>query len=165
MPYVDSRGSFMRCFCSDVMKKILKDRNVLQINQSCTTAVGAIRGLHFQYPPYAEMKMIRCIKGRVWDVAIDLRKGSKTFLKWYAQELSADNNKMMVIPEGCAHGFQVMEPESELIYLHTAFYEKSYEGGVRFDDPQISINWPLEVTEISQKDEQFELLPNEFKGI
>jgi len=127
--------------------------------------VGAIRGMHFQYPPFAEMKLIRCIRGRVLDVAVDLRTDSQTFLQWHAQELSSDNLQMMVVPEGCAHGFQVMEPDSELLYLHTAMYHKPSEGGLRYNDPQLSISWPLPVTDISHRDQSHPLLADSFPGI
>lgn len=121
--------------------------------------------MHFQRSPRAEMKLIRCLKGRVWDVAVDLRGGSSTFLKWHGEELSATNMKMVVIPEGCAHGFQVLEPDSELLYLHTAMYHKSAEGGVRYDDPCLAIDWPLEVVETSERDAAHPHLTEHFKGL
>ena len=109
--------------------------------------------------------MVRCLKGRVWDVAVDLRAGSPTFLQHYAQELSAVNALMLVIPEGCAHGFQVLEPDSELLYLHTASYAPSAEGGVRFDDPLLNLLWPLTVTDLSERDKKHPLLDKNFLGI
>ena len=112
------------------MKPILGHRRILQINHSQTVKKGAVRGLHFQQPPYSEMKFVRCIKGKVWDVAIDLRAGSATFLHWHAVELSPSNMSMIVLPEGFAHGFQALESESELLYLHTAFYNSDAEGGM-----------------------------------
>lgn len=130
-----------------------------------TTSPGAIRGMHFQNPPYAEMKLVRCLRGRVWDVAIDLRAGSETFLRWHAEELSAENRLMMAIPEGFAHGFQVLEPESELLYLHTAVYHRSSEGGVPFDDPRLAIRWPLPVTDVSVRDAQHPPITQHFTGI
>jgi len=130
-----------------------------------TVSPGAIRGMHFQNPPYAEMKLVRCLRGRVWDVAVDLRASSPTFLRWHAEELSAENRLMMAIPEGFAHGFQVLEPESELLYLHTALYHKPSEGGVRFDDPVLAIQWPLSVTDVSSRDTQHPLITPHFAGI
>ena len=121
--------------------------------------------MHFQYPPSAEMKMVRCLRGRVFDVAVDLRQGSATFLQWHAEELSADNNRMFIIPEGFAHGFQVLDESSELLYLHTAAYNPSAEGGLRFDDPAIGIDWPLTITDISLRDQQHPLLSDEFEGL
>ena len=124
-----------------------------------------MRGLHYQRPPHAEMKLVRCLSGRVWDVALDLRHNSPTFMQWHAEELSCDNACMLIIPEGCAHGFQTLEPACELLYLHTAAYEKSAEGGVRHDDPRAGIAWPIAITEISERDRSLPLLPPMFSGI
>jgi dTDP-4-dehydrorhamnose 3,5-epimerase len=164
-PYCDERGHFYRAFCSHELAPIIGSRKIEQINISRTALVGSIRGMHFQHAPHAETKLIRCIKGKVWDVAIDLRKGSNTFLQWHAVELSAENYNMFFIPEGCAHGFQVLEPESELLYLHTDSYSCESEGGVRFDDPLISINWPLPVSDISNRDKSHPLLQVSFSGL
>ncbi len=162
---MDHRGAFLRCFCLPSLHSTFNERSIVQINHSRTEAVGAIRGLHFQFPPFAEMKLVRCLKGKVWDVAVDLRYRSPTFLEWHAEELSPDNNRMMVIPEGFAHGFQVLEPSSELLYLHTAVYTAGSEGGVRYDDPSIQIAWPLPVVDISQRDQNHPLLNGQFEGI
>ena len=164
-PNTDSRGAFARLYCELELSSLIGDRRIVQINRSRTTNVGAVRGLHFQYPPYAEIKFVRCTKGRVWDVAVDLRSKSPTFLDWHAQELSPLNERMMVIPEGVAHGFQVLEPESELLYLHTGFYTPGAEGGLRFSDPRLAINWPLPVTEASQRDKSYPLIDLNFSGI
>ena len=164
-PIIDSRGAFSRLFCEKEFSPILGNRHIVQINHSITRTIGAIRGLHYQYPPFAEMKMVRCLKGRVWDVALDLRQGSPTFLKWHVEELTSENAKIIVIPEGFAHGFQVMNENSELLYLHTAFYEKSVEGAIRFDDPNLSIHWPLPVTDISERDKNHPIINKLFTGI
>lgn len=164
-PHADDRGSFARWFCSRELGDVLMGRPIVQINHSSTVRVGAVRGLHFQHPPHAEMKLIRCIRGRVYDVAVDLRAESPTFLHWHAEELSADNGRMVVIPEGFAHGFQVMEPQSELLYLHTAAYEPSAESGLRYDDPTLAIRWPLAVTELSPRDTKHALIDKTFEGI
>ena len=111
------------------------------------------------------MKLVRCLKGRVWDVAVDLRGGSPTFLQWHAEELSPENARMMVIPEGCAHGFQVLESDSELLYLHTAIYAPESEGGVPYDDPCLSISWPLPVADLSERDRRHPPINPEFIGI
>ena len=148
----DHRGAFSRLFCVEEEKAILGQRSVVQINHSLTRAAGAIRGLHFQRPPQAEMKIVRCLRGRVLDVAVDLRKDSPTFLEWTAIELTPANRLAFVIPEGCAHGFQVLEENSELLYLHTAFYSAADEGAVRFDDPKIGVDWPLPPTDLSARD-------------
>ncbi|MCR4343412.1 MAG: dTDP-4-dehydrorhamnose 3,5-epimerase, partial [Candidatus Scalindua sp.] len=132
---------------------------------SKTKKQGAIRGMHFQYKPFAEMKLIRCLKGKVFDVAVDLRKHSSTYLSWYAEILSPENATMFIVPEGCAHGFQVLEPDSELLYLHTAFYNPEYEGGILYDDPAVGIEWPMACSEISDRDKQYALINNSFHGI
>lgn len=163
--FQDNRGAFARLFCDAELAEAISTRKITQINQSRTAAVGAVRGMHYQLAPHAEMKMVRCIKGRVWDVAVDLRAGSPTFLQYQAQELSAANALMYLIPEGCAHGFQVLEPDSELLYLHTASYSPSAEGGVRFDDPALKIVWPLPVTDLSERDKKHPLLNKNFQGI
>lgn len=163
--FADARGSFTRLFCENELADILKNRRIVQINHSRTEVSGAIRGLHYQRPPYAEMKFIRCLRGKVWDVVVDLRKNSPTFLRWHAEELSVGNAKIMVIPEGCAHGFQVIESHSELLYLHTAPYTPDSEGGVRYDDPMLGIIWPLPPTDLSQRDRSHPLLDASFTGI
>lgn len=165
MPVADHRGAFARLFCVDELAQVLGERQVVQANHSRTCKVGALRGLHFQSPPHAEMKLVRCIRGRVWDVVLDLRAGSPTFLQWHGEELSAANARMLVIPEGCAHGFQVLEPESELLYLHTASYAPEAEGGVRYDDPAFGIRWPLPVAEVSARDVSHPILSTGFSGI
>ena len=161
----DGRGTFTRLFCEQALSSVLGGRKILQINHSCTAAVGAVRGLHFQYPPHAEMKLVRCLKGKVWDVAVDLRPKSPSYKRWYAQELSPENAHMMVIPEGFAHGFQVLEAGSELLYLHTAFYKPEAEGGVRHDDPELGIAWSLPVTDISVRDSSHAYIDSSFRGI
>jgi len=161
----DRRGTFARFFCETELANALGQRHIVQINHSRTINVGAVRGMHYQHPPCAEMKLVRCIKGRVWDVALDLRKGSPTFLHWYGVELSAESDEMMVIPEGCAHGFQVLEDKSELLYLHTASYASVYEGGVRHNDPLVDIQWPLAVTDLSDRDRMHPLIDQCFCGV
>ena len=164
-PFTDDRGLFTRVFCKQELQSILHDKNIVQINHSLTRPKGAIRGMHFQYPPKAEIKMVKCICGSVFDVIIDLRKGSPSFLKWHGETLSAKNMKMMYVPEGFAHGFQTLKPNSELLYLHTEFYNPEQEGSVFYDDPKIGIKWPLKVTEISDKDKRYPFLTQDFGGI
>jgi dTDP-4-dehydrorhamnose 3,5-epimerase len=161
----DARGKFSRLFCQASLAPCIQERNIVQINFSQTKQIGAVRGLHYQRAPYAEMKFVRCIRGKVWDVALDLRQDSPTFLHWHAQELSPDNSCMLVVPEGCAHGFQVLEPDSEMLYLHTAPYMPDFEGGVAYNDPRLAINWPLPVTEVSLADQQRPLLSQDFPGL
>jgi dTDP-4-dehydrorhamnose 3,5-epimerase len=165
LPHHDDRGAFIRLFCAQELQPLLGHRQIAQINHSRTRQVGAVRGMHFQFPPHAEMKMVRCLRGRVWDVAVDLRAGSPTFLQWHAQELVQNDAQMLVIPEGFAHGFQVLEPESELLYLHTAYYHPPSEGGLRYDDPGLAIGWPLPPHDLSARDLSHPLLSADFSGI
>jgi len=164
-PFEDHRGAFDRLFCQRELKEVIGNRQIVQINHSRTATVGAIRGLHYQYPPAAEMKLIYCLRGKVWDVALDIRKNSSTYLYWVAEELTENKPILWVIPEGCAHGFQVLEPNSELLYLHTSFYQPEYEGGVRYNDPEIIINWPLPVSDISQRDKNHPLIDENYQGL
>lgn len=164
-PHTDARGAFARLYCERELAEVNGHRHIVQINHSRTTLVGTVRGMHFQRPPHAEMKLVRCIKGRVWDVAIDLRMKSPTFLRWHAEELTPANTRMMVIPEGFAHGFQVLEADSELLYLHTAFYTPAAEGGLRHDDPRLGITWPLAVADLSPRDASHAYLGPYFQGI
>lgn len=161
----DYRGSFARLFCNQDLAPATGERSIVQINHSLTQSIGVIRGLHFQYPPYAEMKLVRCIKGRVWDVSVDLRAGSTTFLQWYAKELSPQSGCMVVIPEGFAHGFQVLEPDSEMLYLHTALYTPEKAASVPYNDPSLAISWPLPVANLSNEEKQYPPLAENFLGI
>ncbi len=117
-----------------------------------------MRGVHFQKAPHAEMKLVRCLKGKVWDVAVDLREGSPTQYQWHAEILSGENYKMMVIPEGFAHGFQTIEPDSELLYLHTEYYHPESEGGLHPLSERLGISWPLDITQLSERDMKLERL-------
>lgn len=161
----DPRGAFMRVFCANELAQVLGSRHVVQSNHSSTGKVGTVRGIHFQHQPHAEMKLITCLHGSVWDVAVDLRSGSPTFLQWFAVELSGETPRLLVIPEGCAHGFQVLRHESELLYFHTAPYMPEAEGGVRHDDPALDIPWPLPVSEVSQRDRVHLSIGPEFTGV
>lgn len=161
----DPRGSFARLFCEAELAALLGARRIVQVNLSRTSEAGALRGLHYQRPPHAEMKLIRCLRGRVWDVAVDLRAGSPTLGQWHGVELSALDANMMVIPEGCAHGFQVLDADSELLYLHTAAYVPGSEAGVAWDDPRLAIAWPRPVTQLSERDARHAPLAADFEGI
>jgi len=161
----DSRGRFMRLFCAQELDAAHGGRPILQINHSVTAKVGAVRGLHFQHPPHAEGKWVRCLAGRVFDVGVDLRRGSDTFLRWHGVELDAGKANAVFLPEGLAHGFQVLEPDSALLYLHTAMYAPDHEDGLRYDDPRIGIEWPLPVTDISDRDRNHPRLDDAFEGL
>jgi dTDP-4-dehydrorhamnose 3,5-epimerase len=121
--------------------------------------------MHYQNPPHAELKIVHCTKGKILDIAVDLRAGSKTFLKWHAEELSCQNNRMLIIPEGFAHGFQSLTPNSEILYLHTNFYKPEVEDGVLFNDTRLAISWPLPVSNLSDRDKNYCLISNDFSGI
>jgi len=161
----DERGWFARTFCKEEFKKAGFDNEWVQMNHSFTIQKGTLRGMHFQFPPYSEIKMVRCIAGSVFDVAIDLRKNSATFLQWFGIEISAENKKMILIPDGFAHGFQTLQNNCELIYHHTNFYTPDAEAGIKYNDPGIGIKWPLPVNEISKKDDNYAYLKENFKGI
>lgn len=164
-PYKDKRGTFTRVYCEKELEEIDFEDRIVQINHSLTKEKGSIRGMHFQHPPMAEIKFVKCVSGRIYDVAIDLRKNSQTYLDWFSQILSEDNQKLMYIPEGFAHGFQTLENNCEILYLHSQFYDKDLESGIRYNDPQIGIEWPLPITKISERDKTHKLLDNKFKGI
>lgn len=164
-PYRDERGWFARTYCENEFKEIGHQANWVQMNHSYTAKKGTLRGMHFQLPPYREIKMVRCIRGKVFDVIVDLRMGSGTFLKWFGVELSAGVMNMIYIPEGFAHGFQTLSDDAELIYHHSEFYTPGAEGGIRYDDPSVGIQWPLEAVSVSDRDSNHPLLTQEFKGI
>jgi dTDP-4-dehydrorhamnose 3,5-epimerase len=164
-PFNDERGWFARTYCKNEFQQIDHNEEWVQINHSFTLKKGTIRGMHFQYPPFTEIKMLRCIAGAVYDVIVDIRKGSATFLQWFGIELSAENKKMLYIPGGFAHGFQTLTENAELIYHHSSFYEPGHEGGLKYDDPELNIQWPLIVTEISARDNNHPFITNDFTGI
>jgi dTDP-4-dehydrorhamnose 3,5-epimerase len=164
-PYKDERGYFERLFCIEDMKIVLGNRKIVQINHSYTMRRGTIRGLHYQHPPHSEMKIVSCIRGAVFDVAVDLRKNSPTFLKFHCTTLAQGDHCAFVIPEGFAHGFQTLEDNCELLYFHTAQFEPQSEGGLNAFDPRLGIEWPLAVSERSPRDQQLEYLTFEFFGL
>ena len=163
--FKDNRGSFTRLFCQNEIKKILKNDRIVQVNHSITKKIGSIRGLHYQNQPFAEIKFVYCIKGKVFDVCLDVRYKSNTFLKLHSEILSEEDNKILFIPKGFAHGFQCLSRNSELIYFHTQFYSKKHELGVNVFDPKIKINWPKKISEISNKDKDLKFLDDSFNGI
>lgn len=154
----DKRGFFSRLFCAEELAVIDWNRPVVQVNHSLTIQRGTVRGLHFQLAPHAEMKLVSCIRGRIWDVAVDVRADSPTFLCWHAEELSAENRKSMLIPEGFAHGFQALSDNVEIIYCTSAPYMSSAESGLHPHDPFLKIEWPLPITLLSEKDAQWPLV-------
>lgn len=161
----DSRGFLSRLFCADELAAAGWERPIAQINHTFTGRRGAVRGLHYQRPPHAEMKLVNCLRGEVWDVAVDLRAGSPTFLRWHAERLSAENACALLIPEGFAHGFQALSDDVELLYCHSAAYVADAEAGLHPADSALEIAWPLPVAELSARDSQHPLLRWEFEGI
>ena len=164
-PFRDDRGLFARTFCAREFSRIGFSGQIVQINHSVTTQTGTVRGMHYQVPPACEVKIIRCVHGKVFDVIIDLRSGSSTFLKWHGVELSRENMRMIYIPKGFAHGFQAVSEGSELIYHHSEYYTQEHERGLRFDDPALGIKWPLPVSVVSEKDGSYQLINSDFKGV
>lgn len=161
----DERGLFARTYCKQAFKKIGFDKEFVQFNHSCNKYKGTIRGMHFQQMPYSETKLIRCIQGAVYDVSVDLRKGSPTFMQHYGINLSAENMISILIPEGFAHGFQTLSENAILIYHHTEYYTPTADSGIRYNDPALGINWPLTPAAVSEKDKTYTLIDAQFKSI
>ena len=164
-PIGDARGRFTRLFCEQELLSLRHNLHFTQINLSETRGRGTVRGLHYQIPPATEAKMIRCLRGRVFDVAVDLRAGSPTFLQWHAVELAEDNDRAIFIPEGFAHGFQALTDEAHLLYMHTAPWTPVCEAGLRHDDPCLAIAWPQPVTALSDRDRSYALIDDTFAGV
>jgi dTDP-4-dehydrorhamnose 3,5-epimerase len=164
-PIADERGLFERLFCIDELAAMNIQMPILQANRSVTAGKGTVRGMHFQYPPHAESKLITCLAGRVFDVAVDLRRGSSTFLRWHAEELSNDNHKSILIPAGFAHGLQTLEAGCELLYFHSVAYAAAAEGGIQPTDPRLGIAWPLPIADMSVRDRSHPALTGGFDGI
>lgn len=163
-PFCDSRGAFFNLFRSyeEAFIEAWGHRSIAQVNLSRNDNIGTIRGLHLQAKPCGEAKLVRCLKGKVWDVAVDLRPDSDTNRQWQAVELTPERGNALLIPEGCAHGFQVLESGSELLYLHSGAWLPDMEIGVRWDDPQLAVAWPITPTEISSRDLGMPLLSEIF---
>ena len=161
----DHRGFLSRFYCVEEFAAAGINKPVAQINHTLTRKKGAVRGLHFQHPPYAEIKLVSCIKGEIWDVAVDLRRDSPTFLRWHGEILSAENRISLLIPEGYAHGFQALSEDCELIYLHTAAYHHEAEGALNVIDPRINITWPLPIEDISERDRSHPFVSHAYQGI
>ncbi len=161
----DSRGFLSRLFCAEELASAGWQKPIAQINQTFTAKRGTVRGMHFQLPPHAEMKLVSCLHGRVWDVAVDLRRGSETLLHWHAEELSADNQRALLVPEGFAHGFQALTDEVELLYCHSAAFCDEAQGGLNLRDRKLAIEWPLEIVELSDRDAHHPMIDQDFEGL
>jgi dTDP-4-dehydrorhamnose 3,5-epimerase len=161
----DGRGFLSRLFCAEELAAAGWVKPIAQINHTRTTKCGTVRGMHFQRPPHSEMKLVSCIRGEVWDVALDVRSGSPTFLHWHAERLSVDNNRALLIPEGFAHGFQALTDDVELLYCHSAAYAAEAEVGLNPQDPRLAVAWPLAITELSARDACHPLVESGFEGV
>lgn len=161
----DHRGFLSRLFCADEFAAAGFALSVAQINHTLTRSAGAVRGMHYQLPPFAEMKLVTCMRGQVFDVAVDLRAGSPTFLHWHGEVLSPENGRALAIPQGFAHGFQVLGDDCELVYLHSAPYRPEAERAVNALDARLAIDWPLPVAEMSDRDRSHAMLSENFTGI
>ena len=153
----DQRGFFSNVWDKKIFQKNNLNTNITELNIAYNKKKGTIRGLHYQSPPYEGAKLVRCTRGGIWDVVLDLRPNSKTFKEWYGVELRYDNYKANYVPEGCAHGYQTLEDNSEVFYLNSQIYNLDSEKGIRYSDPAFNISFPLDVTEISKKDSAWKL--------
>jgi dTDP-4-dehydrorhamnose 3,5-epimerase len=153
-PRIDDRGFFARYFCEKEFSEVGLNTRWVQINNSMSCNIGTLRGLHFQRTPHAEVKLVRCLRGSIWDVVVDLRRESKTYGKWFGATLSEKNRTMMYVPKGFAHGFVSLESDSEILYLVSDFYAPEAEGTLIWNDPDVGIQWPIEPKFLSDKDQQ-----------
>ena len=161
----DHRGFLARLYCAEEFAAAGAALSIAQINHTQTRKRGAVRGMHFQRPPHAEAKLVSCVRGRVFDVAVDLRAGSPTFLHWHGETLSEENGRALFIPRGFAHGFQACSDDCELVYLHSAPYRPEAEGAVHALDPRLAIAWPQPIEEMSARDQAHPFLPTDYPGI
>jgi dTDP-4-dehydrorhamnose 3,5-epimerase len=157
-PFSDIRGEFSRLFCEKEFKEIGLSKKIINVNYSKTLNKGSVRGMHYQESPYGETKIIKCINGIIYDVAIDMRKNSQTYLQYFGIELSQDNNTMLYVPEGFAHGFQALTDNAEIVYFNTQFYSPEHEKGVNIIDPSVGIKWPISISHQSDKDKDINFL-------
>jgi dTDP-4-dehydrorhamnose 3,5-epimerase len=164
-PVGDSRGYLERLFCAEELQALAHSKPIVQINHTLTANRGTVRGMHFQSPPHAEIKFVSCLRGEVFDVAVDLRYNSPTFLCWHAELLRADDHKTLVIPEGFAHGFQTLSDDCEMLYFHTNTYQPRAEGGLNAKDPHLAISWPLPMVGLSPRDTTYPFLDKDFSGL
>jgi dTDP-4-dehydrorhamnose 3,5-epimerase len=164
-PLHDARGYLERLYCTQALGGLLAGRTIVQINRTLTVRRGTVRGMHYQQPPHAETKFVSCLRGEVFDVAVDLRRDSPTFLHWYAETLSESNHRTLFIPEGFAHGFQTLTENCEMLYFHTAAYAPDAERGLNPRDPGLTLSWPLPIADISERDAAQASLAAGFRGL
>jgi dTDP-4-dehydrorhamnose 3,5-epimerase len=151
-PQSDERGFFARYFCERKFSEHGLNTKWVQINNSMSREVGTLRGLHFQSPPHSEVKLVRCLRGAIWDVVVDLREGSETFGRWFSATLSAENRTMIYVSQGFAHGFVSLEPDSEILYLVSEYYTPESESTLIWNDSDVGIQWPIKPKVLSDKD-------------
>jgi len=163
--HADQRGQFSRLFCEGSLTAFGTPFHIRQINHSCTRERGSVRGLHYQNAQAPEAKLITCLRGEVWDVAVDLRPDSPTFLHWHAEHLRAGDGRSLLLPAGFAHGFQALSDDAELLYLHSADYTPQSEGGLSVLDPRLAITWPEAVKNLSARDASHPLIDVSFPGV
>jgi len=158
--FEDDRGWFMEAYSLSQLDSLGMGTTFVQDNQSLSRQVGTLRGLHYQLPPFAQDKLVRCVTGRIWDVAVDIRRRSPTFGQWFGLELSAANRRQLLVPAGFAHGFMTLEPDTEVIYKVSADYSEPHDAGLRWDDPSLAIDWPPTVAApvLSDRDRALPLL-------
>lgn len=160
----DSRGWFTRTFCAEEFSDMGLETNFVQTSTVFNEMCGTLRGLHYQTPPYAETKLVRCVHGALFDVVVDIRPESATFGQWVAAELSGDNGCMFYLPKGCAHGFQTLMPRTEINFQMSTPYHAEHSAGIRWNDPSLNIDWPLADPIISEKDSELPILANNANG-
>lgn len=161
----DDRGFLSRLYCERELAAAGWEGEVSQINHTFTAQKGTVRGLHFQHPPFAEKKLVTSLRGDIWDVVVDIRQESPTFLQWHGEKISAEHGEAILIPEGFAHGFQTLTDDVELLYLHSVLYEPSSEDGLNPDDPKLKIDWPLPRINLSERDKGHRMIDEHFSGI
>jgi len=161
----DDRGFFARFFCTKEFSDQGLFSEILQINNSLTAKKGTLRGMHYQLPPSGEIKVVRCIRGALYDVILDLRADSPTFGQWFGETLSAENRRMLYAPRGFAHGFITLEDDTEAFYLTSTSYDPDQERGIRYNDPKFNIKWPIDPIEVSEKDANWPDFDPEWHGV
>lgn len=164
-PQTDERGWFERTYCAADLADVFGSRSIVQVNRSFTRRQATVRGLHYQVRPSAEAKLVSCLRGAIFDVAVDVRRNSPTFLQWHAELLTAENARSLFVPEGFAHGFQAVEDGCEVLYFATAAYDSTAERGLHALDPRVAIGWPLAVEQLSERDASHPPVGPDFQGI
>jgi dTDP-4-dehydrorhamnose 3,5-epimerase len=161
----DARGYLSRLFCAEELQPAGWEGPIAQINHTFTRQAGTVRGMHYQKPPHTETKLVSCLRGELWDVAVDLRPHSPTFLRWHAQHLSADNHCALLIPQGFAHGFQTLVDDVEMLYCHSAPYAPAVDAGLNPLDTRLGLVWPRPIVALSARDSGHAMIDPDFEGV